>query len=139
MADAVTSVVMRNAQMQKQGGGFYTVHLTNVSDGTGEAAVQKVDVSALVSGDNETATRLVIQNVIWGIQGFTYVTLLWDRAGTDDVAALLPGGFGALPFHLFGGLPDENNGDGTGDLLLTAPSGSSGATYNILLDVAAYS
>lgn len=112
------------------------VHLVNVSDSTGESAVQKVDKSAYTVNGAEPAS-LDIETVRWSIQGFTSVRLLWDH-DTDDVAlALANSGYDDFRGDGFArfkkGLPDPRSSGGTGDLLLTTAGAVSGATYDITL------
>lgn len=121
MADAVTTNVIRNV------GSEYIVHLTNVSDGTGESAVVKVDKSGLTVSGVEPAT-LTIVAASWAIQGFARVQIIWDH--TTDVVALALCGTGSMNFA--DGLKDPGTG-GSGDLLLTAPAGANTGSYDILL------
>ena len=80
MADAVTSQTLldndRNVVMK----------FTNVSDGTGESAVLKVDVSALVGAP----TSVKITRIIATTDGMA-VNILWD-ATTDVPAIVVPSG-----------------------------------------------
>lgn len=134
MADAVTARVIEDTRTH------YVVHLTNISDGTGEAAVVKADKSAIaVAADKGEAASLDIEQVRWSIQGFTSVRLLWDHT-TDDVAMVLAGSgyedFRGLDGGVKGkmqtsGLKDPRSAGGTGDLLVTTNGGASGATYDI--------
>jgi len=135
MADAVTTnKIIETAT-------HYVVHLTNISDGTGESAVVKVDKSAIeVASDGAEPNSLDIEEVRWAIQGFTSVRILWDHT-TDDLALVLCGsgyddftGKGRIPgFTGTSGLKDPRSAGGTGDILLTTNGGSSGATYDITL------
>ena len=79
MADAVTS------QTLQDGDKSVVMKFTNISDGSGEAAVKKVDVSALQSqsGTDATCTGVSIQQVYYELNGMT-VDLIWD-ASTDVV------------------------------------------------------
>lgn len=136
MADAVTTNVIIQTPTH------YIVHLTNISDGTGESAVVKVDKSAIaVATDGAEADSLDIDQVRWAIQGFTSVRILWDHT-TDDVALVLCGSgyddfrgrYGDVNgFSQTSGLKDPRSSGGTGDILLTTNGGSSGATYDITL------
>lgn len=122
MADAVSSQTIldndRNLVMK----------FTNLSDGTGEAAVTKVDVSAL----NGAPSRVSIQRVHYTVSGMV-VTLLWDA--TSDVRILELQGDGCLDFTSFGGLPN-NGGDGvTGDIQLTTTGHTSGDSYSLILEM----
>ena len=60
MADAVTS------QTLEDGPTHVAMKFTNVSDGTGESAVTKVDVSALQTNQNgQTCTGVTIERIWW--------------------------------------------------------------------------
>lgn len=124
MADAVTSRVLVDR------GSEYTILLTNLSDGTGEAAVKKVDISTLVGRQGGIPTAVKIRNIAW-VTSFPYVKLAFDH-NTDDMGLLLTGS-GELSFERIGGLTDPASAGGTGDILLTAPSSNAGAVYTIIL------
>lgn len=126
------------------------VHLTCISDGTGESAVVKVDKSALALADGlvtgqtkaapAEAVSLDIAAVRWAVQGFSSVKLLWDHT-TDDVALVLSGSgyddfIGASDARgpsLSPCLADPRSTGGAGDILLTSTGASSTATYDITL------
>lgn len=131
MSDAVTTTVLSN------GPDRYAVHLTNISDGSGESAVAKVDKSGLTAEDGGEPVSLDIEQVRWCIQGFTSVRLLWDHT-TDDTALVLSGsgyedfrGDSFLRSQM--GLADPRSAGDTGDILLTTAGAVSGATYDITL------
>lgn len=73
MADATTT------QTLFDDGGHIVVHLTNVSDGTGESDVTKVDISTFVGGG--TTTRVALEAISWACVGMGF-NLLWE-ASTD--------------------------------------------------------
>jgi hypothetical protein len=126
MADAVTTNVVFSGTRRR------TVTLTNISDGTGESAVVKVDVSALTGPDGSAPTEVVIEEISWDIQGFTSIRLLWD-ADTDDVAVVLGPGTGYMSWKDVGGLKDPQSTGATGDLVLTTNGHSLGDTYTITM------
>lgn len=132
MADAVTTNVVDNSQ------DYYCVHLTNISDGTGESAVTKVDKSTLTAGDGAEPASLDIAAVRWSIQGMTSVRLLWDHT-TDDMAMVLAGsGYdnfeeGPKFVKVQKGLADPRSAGETGDIKLTTDGAVSGGTYDITL------
>ena len=130
MADTVASNVIQNTVSTD---GIYKIHLTGVSDGTGESDVVKIDKSAFTSYDGSEPGIINLQSVRWNIQGFSYITLEWDHT-TDDVAMRLSGN-GYDNFAAGGGLRDPASSGGTGDLLLTSTGAASGATYDITLEV----
>lgn len=133
MADAVTVNVISNTDK------YYTVHLTNVSDGTGESAVVKVDKSTLTDINEREPMSLNIATIRWAMQGFSSIQVLWDHT-TDDKALVLSGsGYddfvnGGIGGHVMpSGLPDPRSAGGTGDILLTTVGASATATYDITL------
>src|SRR5690606_34949516 len=120
MADAVTSQVLYD------GPDAAVIKCTNISDGTGESAVVKVDVSALDPAPSE----VVIQRIDYASAGMS-VNLLWD-ATADVVAWVLPAGqHGSFDFSAYeGGGISNNAGTGkTGDLVATTVGHTSGDTY----------
>ncbi len=122
MADAVSSQTIidgaRNAVMK----------FTNLSDGTGESAVLKVDVSAL-SG---APARVDIQRVHYCVTGMV-VTMLWDA--TTDVRIIELSGDGWLDFTKFGGLTNNAGTGVTGDILFTTTGHTLGDSYSIILEM----
>lgn len=132
MADTVTSIVVLDDATH------HIVHLTCLSDGTGESNVVKVDKSALaVARDGAEAGSLDIETVRWNVQGFTHVLLEWDH-DTDDTALRLAGS-GYEDFRegstnvLNPSLKDPRSTGGAGDILLSTSGAVSGATYDITL------
>lgn len=132
MADAVASNVLSNGRE------YYGIHLTNISDATGESAVIKVDKSTLLASDGAEPASLDIVSARWNIQGMASVRILWDHT-TDDVALVLSGSgyddFSGLPDadKTPKGLADPRSAGGTGDILLTTNGAISGGTYDITL------
>jgi len=135
MADAVTNVVVQNDKR------IYEVHMTCISDGTGETNVVKIDRSTLLAQDGAEPSRIDIEKVRWCIQGFTYIKLSFDHT-TDDVAMVLSNNgyedFASMgdPAAAYSGtylLQDPASAGGTGDLLLTSIGATAGDTYDITL------
>jgi hypothetical protein len=126
MADAV------NTHTLFAGPGRLVVQLTSLSDGTGEAAVQKIDISTLATTDGEVPTSLAIKRVNWSISTGMSVSLLFD-ATTDDVAMRLTGN-GERDYRCYGILKDPKSTGATGDLLLTTHGHAASDTYDIIID-----
>ncbi len=106
--------------------------LTNISDGTGESAVVKVDISTLIGPDNIAApTRTVVEQIEWSIQGFSSIRLFWDHTTDDEIAVLAGAGF--KDYRSVGGLCDPGSSGGTGDVLLTTAGNAANATYDITI------
>lgn len=126
MADTVTTQILAS------GPRYHTVHLTNISDGTGESGVIKVDISTLNLGNGVAPTRTSVKEIQWSIQGFTSVRFYWDHT-TDDTIGVLAAGNGYAEFGMLGFLSDPGSAGGTGDILLTTAGATTGATYDITL------
>lgn len=136
MVDAVTS------QTLYDDGGHVVMHFTNVSDGTGETAVTKVDVSALVGGG--ASTRYAIEAIAWATVGMGF-NLLWDA--TTDVLFFTTGNGTSSGFidYVNGtsgqigtgpGRTGIKNNAGTGvngDILLTTSGQTAGDSYVVTL------
>lgn len=122
MADAVSTQTIidgaRNTVMK----------FTNLSDGTGESAVLKVDVSALQGAPS----RVAIDKVHYCVNGMV-VTMLWDA--DTDVRIMELAGDGWFDFRTFGGLPNNGGAGVTGDIMFTTTGASSGDSYSIVLEM----
>ena len=130
MADAVSSTTILDGDRKA------VIQITNLSDGTGESAVTKVDVSALnAKADGTACSGVVIEKVSHSVTGFTQVQLLWD-ATTDTIAlALAEASNGHMDFSDFGGLQTTSGSGKTGDINLTTLGAASGDTYVIVLEL----
>ena len=127
MADAVTS------QTIIDGSKTAVLKFTNVSDGSGESAVTKVDVSALSNNSlGQTCTGATIQKIWWQCTGMK-VSILFDA--TSDVLAIQLGEnqSGYHDYTSFGGLTNNAGSGKTGDIKFTTVGHSSGDTYTIIL------
>ena len=124
MADSVTSQILFDGAKKA------ILKFTNVSDGTGEAAVVKVDVSALVDAPSKVAI-----NKIWFVTDGMAVRLLWDA--TADVLAyvIAANQNGFLDFSEFGGIKNNAGSGVTGDLAFTTVGHTAGDSYAIILEV----
>lgn len=129
MADTVTT------QTIIDGPNRAVIHCTNVSDGTGESAVAKVDVSALaVIANGQACTKARISRLRGLATGMT-VNLLFD-ASTDVLALTLPDGeYVDYDFESIGGLPNNAGSGVTGDILATTVGHSSGDRYWFIIEV----
>ena len=128
MADAVTKTTVEDGPKKA------VIYCTNTSDGTGESAVVKVDVSALSSLQDGTAcTGVRIEKIKFSNVGMG-VKLLWD-ASTDVIAVELPADYSdTLDYSDISGLPNvAASGGNTGDIQLTTVGHSSGDTYSVVL------
>jgi hypothetical protein len=130
MADAVTSTTILDNDR------IAILQLTNTSDGSGESAVTKVDVSGLAvrSTDGATCTGCKLSKIDYTTFGMS-VKLLWD-ATTDTICLNLNADFSdQLDFSEYGGIQNTSGSGKTGDIKLTTTGHSSGDTYVIVITV----
>lgn len=127
MADTVAS------QTLVDGPKTAVLKLTNISDGTGESAVTKVDVSALqASADGDTCTGVTIERIWWQCIGMK-VQILWDASTDLFCIELGENQSGDHDYTKFGGLTNNSGSGKTGDLNFTTVGHSSGDTYTVIL------
>lgn len=125
MADTVDTLVVFKGKRRQ------VYRFINISDGTGESAVVKIDKSTLVNTQGLEPGKLIVEEVQWTLQGFSTVRLFWDHTTDDELLVLGPGqGFRLYPLDVQG-LVDPGSSGGTGDILLTTAGNVSGATYDI--------
>jgi|TARA_R100001126_G_C4758901_1_gene116735 hypothetical protein len=135
MADAVTS------QTLADGDKIAVIKLTNISDGTGESSVKKIDVSALAANSAGAACAHATINQIWYDIGGMRVALEWN-ATSNVVAAVLGGSAAAgnvsgyMDFRSFGGLKNTLASGYDGDIDLTTHGHTNHDHYTIVLEVA---
>jgi len=134
MADAVTS------QTLSDGDRIAVVKFTNISDGSGEASVAKVDVSALANNSAGAACALASIEQVWYDIGGMRVALEWN-ATTNVVAAVLGGsaavgvGSGYMDFRSFGGVKNTLASGYNGDIDLTTHGHTAHDHYTIVLQL----
>ena len=130
MADAVTSTTLMDSDR------VAIIQLTSTSDGTGEAAVKKVDVSALSdSSTGQACTGVRLAKIVYSTFGMS-VKLLWD-ATADTICWDLNADYTTdEDFTEFGGIRNTAaSGGKTGDIMLTTTGHSDGDSYVIVLTV----
>ena len=127
MADTVTSQTIQDGER------VAVLKFTNVSDGTGESAVKKVDVSALTTNSaGESCTSVSIARIYWACVGMR-VNIEFD-ASTNVLAIPLPAdSTGDEYYDLFSGIPNNAGSGVTGDIDFTTVGHSSGDAYSIIL------
>ena len=129
MADAVTSTTIQD------GDRIAVIQLTNTSDGTGESAVTKVDVSALSANtaNGQACTGVKLGRIVYSTFGMS-VKLLW-HATTNTICWDLNSDYTTdEDFTGFGGIQNTAAASGkTGDIKLTTTGHASGDSYVIVL------
>jgi hypothetical protein len=127
MADAVTSTTLMDSDR------VAIIQLTNTSDGTGEAAVKKVDVSALSANSaGQACTGVRLAKIVYSTFGMS-VKLLWD-ATTDTICWDLNADYTTdEDFTDFGGIRNTAGSGKTGDIMLTTTGHTNGDSYVMVL------
>ena len=127
MADAVTS------QTLFDGDKHVVMKFTNISDGTGESAVKKVDVSALESDIyGNTCSSVAIEKIWWQCIGMK-VRLFFDASSDVFIIELGENQSGYHDYSEFGGIKNNAGSGKTGDVDFTTVGHSSADTYTIIL------
>ena len=128
MADIVTTQVLSDTSGVK-----YVAKLTNLSDGSGESLVTKVDASG-TTFMSEDGNRKIAK--IWYSVNTTNpkacVELLWD--GASNATAVLLGGQGYWDLRTAGNEITNNATTPTGDVLLSTRNFVSGDNYTLVLE-----
>ena len=134
MADAVTS------QTLVDGDKTAVIKLTNISDGTGESSVKKIDVSALNANSNGDACTRVSITQVWYDVGGLRVALEFDAS--SNVVGLVLGGsaaagttMGYMDFRSFNGIKNNAGSGITGDIDLTTHGHTAHDHYTIVLEL----
>ena len=129
MADAVSSQTLVDTDKRT------VIKITNLSDGNGESAVKKVDVSTL-SG---APSKVTIDQIWYDIGG---MRVQIDFDATTNVPALVLGGSAAagnvqghLDFRSFGGIKNNAGSGVTGDIDVTTSGHTDLDHYTIILEL----
>ena len=127
MADAVTSQTIQDGEKTA------ILKFTNVSDGSGESAVKKVDVSALASNSaGQACSTVSVARIYWATRGMG-VNLEFDASTNVLLTGLPADSTGDEYYDLFTGIPNNAGSGVTGDIDFTTVAHSSGDTYSIIL------
>ena len=127
MADVVSTQVLTDTTGVKFG-----VKMTNISDGTGENLVKKVDASntTFMTEDGERK----ISKIFWSVNtqsGKSAVELIWD--GETNATAVTLSGQGFWDLRADGNEIINNATTPTGDVLLSTKNFANGDNYTILV------
>ena len=129
MADVVTSQTIQDGSRKA------VLKFTNASDGTGESAVTKVDVSALSSNAaGESCSSVQINKIWWQCTGMS-VKIDFDATTNVLAIGLSEDSNGYHDYSDFSGIPNNAGSGKTGDIAFTTVGHSSGDTYMIILEL----
>ncbi len=127
MADIVSTQVLTDTTGVK-----YGVKMTNISDGTGENLVKKIDASTTTFMTEDGERK--ISKIFWSVNtqsGKSAVELIWD--GETNATAVTLSGQGFWDLRADGNEIANNATTPTGDVLLSTKNFANGDNYTILV------
>jgi hypothetical protein len=129
MADAVTSQTLIDGERT------VIMKFTNISDGTGESAVTKVNVSTLAYSDSGKACTGVSVSKITAVCHGMEVRMYWDA--NTDVPFFLSNVNSNYTndFSSFGGITNNASTGKNGNIVFSTSDASSGDTYTVVLEM----
>lgn len=128
MADTVSSLTIADTSGVK-----FTGKFTNISDGTGETLVTKVDASNTTFMTEDGNRK--ISKIYWSVNSAnakSAVEILW--AGTTNATAVLLSGQGYWDLRTDGNEITNNATTPTGDVLFSTKNFASGDNYTIVVE-----
>ena len=128
MADIITTQTIADTSGVK-----YVTKLTNLSDGTGETLVKKVDASELTFMTEDGNRK--ISKIWYSINtnsNKSGIELVWD--GVTNATALLLSGNGYWDLRTAGNEVANNATTPTGDILLSTKDFVTGDNYTIIVE-----
>ena len=128
MADTVTTQTIADTSGVK-----YVIKMTNLSDGSGETNIKKIDASetTFMSEDGERALARVYYSINTS-DGKSGVELIWD--GVTNATALFLSGQGKIDLRTDGNSFKNNATTPTGDVLLSTKNFAKGDNYSIIVE-----
>jgi Ethanolamine utilization protein EutJ (predicted chaperonin) len=129
MADAVTSQTLLDGER------LAIMKFTNISDGTGESAVTKVNVSALARSNSGLACTGVTINKITSVCHGMEVRMYWDA--TTDVPFFLStiNTNYENDFSRIGGITNNAGAGKNGNVVFSTSDQTAGDTYTVVLEM----
>jgi hypothetical protein len=128
MADAVTT------QTLADGDRIAIMKFTNISDGSGESAVTKVDVSTLAaeSRTERECSEVNIQQIFYSLEGMS-VDILWNASSNVLCFTISDSSSGHYDFSNLQSLTNNAGSGKNGDVLFTTVGANAGDRYTIIL------
>tara|TARA_A200000159_G_scaffold157761_1_gene174245 strand:+ start:266 stop:667 length:402 start_codon:yes stop_codon:yes gene_type:complete len=128
MADAVTTQIIQDGPRNA------VIKFTNISDGTGESAVDKVIVGNLSKlANGQPCTEVALQRVQFYLHGMAVTLNFSVSSGTAGfIAKLKEDDLGDMDLRDYSGIPNTTTNK-TGNISFTTASASAGNTYTVIL------
>ena len=128
MADTVSTQTIADTAGVK-----YVIKMTNLSDGSGETNIKKIDASetTFMSEDGERALARVYYSINTS-DGKSGVELIWD--GATSATALFLSGQGTIDLRTDGNSFKNDPTTPTGDVLLSTKNFANGDNYSLIVE-----
>ena len=128
MADTVTTQTIADTSGVK-----YVIKMTNLSDGSGETNIKKIDASetTFMSEDGERALARVYYSINTS-DGKSGVELIWD--GVTNATALFLSGQGKIDLRTDGNSFKNDATTPTGDVFLSTKNFAKGDNYSLIVE-----
>jgi len=129
MADAVATQILFEGERK------VVMKFTDISDGTGENKVLKVDVSSLTpNASGKACDGVTITKIHASLHTMT-VDMYWDATTDVYIQTLTPNGMYTFDYEPIGGLWNNAGTGKTGDILFSTHENAAGARYTIILEM----
>lgn len=129
MADAVATQILFDGERTA------IMKFTDISDGTGENKVLKVDVSALSPSSFSKACDGVTITKIHALTHGLEVDMYWDATTDVFILSVPQNTMYSMDLTQFGGLWNDAGVGKTGDVLFSTRDATAGDNYTIILEM----
>jgi hypothetical protein len=129
MADAVATQILFDGERMA------IMKFTNISDGTGETKVTKVDASALSPSSFDKACDGVTITKVHAMTHGMEVDMYWDATTDVFILSVPQNTMYSMDLTQFGGLWNNAGAGKNGDVLFSTRDASTGDTYTIILEM----
>jgi hypothetical protein len=129
MADAVATQILFDGERTA------IMKFTDISDGTGETKVTKVDVSTLTPSASGKACDGVTITKIHAMTHGMEVDMYWDATTDVFITSVPQQQMYSMDLTQFGGLWNNAGAGKNGDVLFSTRDASAGDTYMIILEM----
>jgi hypothetical protein len=129
MADAVATQTLFDGERMA------IMKFTNISDGTGEAKVTKVDVSTLIPNSFNLACNGVTIVKVHAMTHGLEVDMYWDATTDVFILSVPQNTMYSMDLTQFGGLWNNAGAGKNGDIQFSTRDASAGDNYTIILEM----
>ena len=129
MADAVATQILFDGERMA------IMKFTNISDGTGETKVVKVDASALNPSPFNKACDGVTITKVHALTHGLEVDMYWDATADVLIATIPQNNMYSMDLTKFGGLWNNAGAGKNGDVLFSTRDATAGDNYTIILEM----